>query len=52
MNDTLYWNNDDYDGQVSYEECGMEAPEQFAEDAETRARAYHQLRAELICMED
>ena len=45
---TLYWNIDDYDGRASYEEKGMKAPKQFVGDAETRAEAYHKLRAELV----
>ena len=29
---TLYWNIDDYDGKVPYEEECIEAPQQFAND--------------------
>ena len=49
---TLYWNIDDYDGKQSYEEEELQAPKQFEADEETRAEQYHQLRDELICLEE
>ena len=48
----MYWNIDDHDGKQSYEDEEMQTPKQYQADEETRAEQHHQMRAELICLED
>ena len=50
--DAMYWNVDDYDERNSYQDEGMKPPKEFANDKETRAEQFHQMRKELICLEN
>lgn len=51
-NNTMHWNVDGYDGKVSYQNEGMKPQREFADDKEARADQSHQLRKQLIFLED
>lgn len=49
---TLYWNIDDYDGRMSYEDEGINARQEFARDRETTPEEFKRLRQDLISLEE